>query len=629
MSFVYPLGLIGLIGIPILIIIYIIKNKYTEQTIASTYIWHLSERFLKRKKPISKLQGLISLILQCLTILFISLLIAKPSLNVKNGAADYCFILDGSASMNKKKGDSTRFESAVNEIENIINSSKSGSTYTLIYSSSDTSTVYESLSNKDKAISFLDDLKCSTVSQTIDEALKISQDYFNSNSSLKTYLVTDKTYEVNNIELINVADQNNDIQVINSTYSISATKYDDKNNVLEEASLNVKGSVISYNSDTECELEFLIDGESVEKKTVTLTKNTEFEYSFSYEIDNFNYYEIKANVSDDLDMDNSYIVYNLVNEHKYKALIVSVSPFYFEAILNAYGKIDDVDSITLKEYETGNYTGYGLYLFDTNCEPSVLPTDGTIWLFNPQKSIDYCGFSYNNRIKSNSGYVLNKETVYGENKEFVSHFIDTTTYSLKVQNYNVYTINKNFTTLFTIDNHPVVFVGNTLNSKNREIVFGFDLRESNLAMSYNSLIMFRKLLDYSYPEAVTSSYSISGNEFNYNVISGTKSIRLKSPSNIETYLDTTNVSGTIIFDEIGLYTISYTMENGEKKDFVVYSSFPKEENIVEENLVASLDGTQEFNTIGSFSLLTICFILVILLCLADWEVYCYEQHQLF
>ena len=71
------------------------------------------------------------------------------------------------------------------------------------------------------------------------------------------------------------------------------------------------------------------------------------------------------------------------------------------------------------------------------------------------------------------------------------------------------------------------------------------------------------------------------------------------------------------------------MENGEKKDFVVYSSFPKEENIVEENLVASLDGTQEFNTIGSFSLLTICFILVILLCLADWEVYCYEQHQLF
>ena len=47
MSFLYPLGLLGLIGIPILIIIYIIKTKYTEQTVASTYLWLLSERFLK------------------------------------------------------------------------------------------------------------------------------------------------------------------------------------------------------------------------------------------------------------------------------------------------------------------------------------------------------------------------------------------------------------------------------------------------------------------------------------------------------------------------------------------------------------------------------------------------------
>ena len=66
MSFLYPLGLLGLIGIPILIIIYIIKSKYTEQTVSSTYLWLLSERFLKRKNPISKLAGIISLILQIL-----------------------------------------------------------------------------------------------------------------------------------------------------------------------------------------------------------------------------------------------------------------------------------------------------------------------------------------------------------------------------------------------------------------------------------------------------------------------------------------------------------------------------------------------------------------------------------
>ena len=64
MRFLYPLGLLGLLGIPILIIIYIIKNKYTEQIVPSTYLWNLSEKFLKKKKPISLISGIISLILQ-------------------------------------------------------------------------------------------------------------------------------------------------------------------------------------------------------------------------------------------------------------------------------------------------------------------------------------------------------------------------------------------------------------------------------------------------------------------------------------------------------------------------------------------------------------------------------------
>ena len=31
MSFMFPLGLLGLIGVPVIIIIYIIQSKYTEQ----------------------------------------------------------------------------------------------------------------------------------------------------------------------------------------------------------------------------------------------------------------------------------------------------------------------------------------------------------------------------------------------------------------------------------------------------------------------------------------------------------------------------------------------------------------------------------------------------------------------
>ena len=100
MSFVYPLGLLGLIGVPILIIIYLLKNKYTEQIVASTYLWTLSEKFLKKKKQKKLLSGLISLILQIIAVVTISLLVAHPVITIPNGAKEYCFILDGSGSMN-------------------------------------------------------------------------------------------------------------------------------------------------------------------------------------------------------------------------------------------------------------------------------------------------------------------------------------------------------------------------------------------------------------------------------------------------------------------------------------------------------------------------------------------------
>ncbi len=631
MSFVYPLGLIGLIGIPILIIIYIIKNKYTEQTIASIYIWQLSEKFLKRKKPISKLQGLIALILQCATVLFLSLLIAQPSLVIKNGANDYCFILDASASMSKQSGETTRFDLAKEKIKDMVNDSKSGSSYTLIYSGTDTSTVFDSLSNKERAISLLNDLTCSSVSQTVDDAIKQAQTYFDKNRSLKTYLVTDKNYEVNNIDLINVSNGSNDYQILSSTYTLTETTYNADGTIDKAANLHIEGTFISYDKDVTLNLEVLVDDESKDLKDISVSKNEVSNYSFDIPVSTFEYYEVRINDNDDLIIDNSYFVYNLISEHNYKALIVSKRPFYFEALLDSYSKLDSIDSITIEEYEAGSYTGYGLYIFDTSSMPSTLPTDGTLWLFNPKQSIESSGFSWNDSITSDTGFTLERETVYGDYKDFLSHYIDSNNYKLTVKNYNKYTINRNFTTLFSVDSSPVIFIGNTTNkAKNREIVFGFDIRESNLAMNYNSLILFRKLLDYSFPTAVSSNEIVSGTEFSYNVISGTKNIRLTSPSGVESYIDISNSVGTIAFSEVGTYTISYTMENGEIKKFNVYSAFPKEENISEDNLVASLGGVQESNyKNGSYDLSTILFVFVVLLFIADWMVYCYEQHQLF
>ena len=221
MSFHNPLGLLGLIGIPIVILIYIIKNKHTEQIVTSNYLWHLSEKFLNKKKNVSIVSGIISLLLQIIAIATISLVIAHPIIYIPNGAKEYCFILDGSGSMNMVTEEKSRIDIGKDEIKNIINSSADGSKYTLIYASETARVVYEKFDNKEKACELLEDLKPSGVSVTYDSILKHVQKYFNENKSMITYLVTDKDYQSNNIEIINVSNDVDNYAISNFNYIIS------------------------------------------------------------------------------------------------------------------------------------------------------------------------------------------------------------------------------------------------------------------------------------------------------------------------------------------------------------------------------------------------------------------------
>ena len=195
MSFMYPLGLLGLIGIPIVIIIYILRSKYNEQTVTSTYIWELSEKFLKRRNPLSGLTGLISLILQILTIAAISLAIARPVFVLPGAASDYRFILDTSSSMNMQDDGESRFDRAKEEIIDIIDGAKGGSSYSLVTVASDTVTVFEGVTDKDVARELVADVEAEHTASSYADTLGAAQDAFDKNPSSLVYLVTDKSYE--------------------------------------------------------------------------------------------------------------------------------------------------------------------------------------------------------------------------------------------------------------------------------------------------------------------------------------------------------------------------------------------------------------------------------------------------
>ena len=611
MSFQYPLGLLGLIGIPIIVLIYIIKNKHTEQIVTSNYLWHLSEKFLNKKRPVSLVSGIISLILQIVAITTISLVIAHPIIYIPNGAKDYCFILDASGSMNMVCNDVSRMDLGKEEIKNIINESSDGSKYTLIYAGENSRVVYEKFGNKEKACELLDDLKPCGMTVSYDKILKHVQGYFNENKSMITYLITDKDYESSNIEIINVSDNL-------ENYGISNFEY-----VAEKSTIKVNANVMSYESDATIELDLYVDDVLVDSKSVSSTKLVEAQYTYESDILDFSSLKLVIKNNDGLLLDNSSTIYNVEKEHNYSTLIVSYRPFYLESMLKTVGNT----SITVISPDNYSYdtTGYSLYIFDA-VTPTVLPSDGTIWLFRPTESIDGSGFSVQDLVEDENGIAL----TYPKNS---TSMFKTLTYGLEkepiyVTKYMKYGLYKNFTTLLTHEGNPIIFTGTT-NQGIREVVFAFDLHDSNLPLLMDYLILSKNLVDYSFPIILDESSYICGEEVKMNVLSNCDSIKVASPNGDTTYLDVSKEITSFKTTLVGTYTISMNF-NDEIKEFYIYSNLPVEESTtINEIESINLDGEleNEYND-GIYDKLIVLFIILAIVYVADWVVYCREQYQL-
>ena len=618
MSFSYPLGFLILIFIPVLIILYILKNKFTEQTVSSTYIWKLSEKFLKRRRPISRIYGILSLILQCLLVAVIALAVAHPQINLPNQARDYCFIIDSSGSMLMKNGEKTRYDLAKEEINSIINSSQLGSTYTLI-SCEDTATViYENITNKESASAQLNSLTITSLDSKCVDAIPLAQNYYDENRSLQVYVASDKGYQTSNINLIDVSSDSQNFSFSDVVYNVSLRR------------LTLNGNISSYNASGTVEVSLIVDDEQLATTSVNTILNEKANFSFNDINISEDYQNITLviNNTDDLEADNTYIVYNLVQERVNKTLIVSYNPLYLESLLSAFGTLD-ITVIEPTDYSPQDYFGYGLYIFD-GYNPNELPVDGSVWLINIDDGVmsDY-GFSLQDSLDYGNVGVL-VDVNERSNTLLNSLKANLTGDTFYVTSYQKYSLYNNFTTVLSCEGNPILFVGNT-NSGNREVVFAFDIHNSNLPLSMDFIILVNNLINYSFPTILENTSYEAGDSLVVNVLAGCSSIEVITPSGLNTYLDTSGAISEYLLSEAGTYNINVTID-GAVTNFKVFASYPASESQVVEDLEVeslSLTGEQEAHYgDGIYQSLVYLFIALGIIFIADWMVYCYEQYKL-
>ena len=614
MNFLFPLGLLGLIGIPILILIYIIKSKYAEQTVASTYLWTLSEKFLKRRRRPSALTGLISLLLQILAVAAISLIIARPIITVSGSAQEYCFLLDASGSMNMEENGVSRFERAKQEIADTISDATDGSRFSLVLISDATSTVFEQTTDKKQAMDLLSELEVGYVEIDVSDALGQAQRYFSDNTAAQIYFVTDTSYEsATNLTVINVSGSETNVALADVMWDLTGGQ------------LRVGASLLSYDSSETLTVQAFADGGDVPVATVQVTtvagEKVPFELTASMKT--FSSLRLTVQTSDNLVLDDEYVIYNVKSEDSYSILLVSDTPFFLETALGAVGRTK-ITVMSPEDY-TSSVRGYGLYIFES-CTPSKVPEDGAVWFFDPQGSVPDTGFSVQGEVTLARGELVQMTTSSSSvAKKLIEHLAGDDIYIVEYVKCSLY---RNFTTLLSYKGNPLVFAG-TNAAGHREVVFAFDLHNSNLPLLVDFIVMLDHLMTFSFPDVMEKVNYYAGEEAEVNVIANCQSIRVDSPLGEVTYLSTDVATATFPLSQVGTYTITVTV-SGIPSRFYLYSALPESERAPAP--VSPGIGLQGVATEGGFDgtydPLMILFISLALLFLADWMVYCYEKYQL-
>ena len=100
MSFLSPLALLGLLFVPVVLAMYLLKLRRDEQVVPSTLLWRRLLTDVEANAPWQRLRRSLLLLLQLLLVLLLAFLAARPFLERPAGlAGDVVVVIDTSASM--------------------------------------------------------------------------------------------------------------------------------------------------------------------------------------------------------------------------------------------------------------------------------------------------------------------------------------------------------------------------------------------------------------------------------------------------------------------------------------------------------------------------------------------------
>lgn len=600
MTFYSPWAFLGLITIPIIIILYLLKQRHKDYTVSSLFLWEEVLKDLEANAPWQKLKRNLLMILQIIAALLLVIALARPFINAVGGGAEHVIIaLDTSFSMKATDVGVSRFDEAKSRAEQLIGNLKPGTKVTLI-SMGKSVTIEENLSsNKGSLIDKLSKLKASNSVSNIEDAESLIASIVNQNQGTRVVVFGDSPISIpgTEVEFSNVSNNGDNFAVT----MMSHTK--------TEKGITVLTRISNYSTaDAELPVSLYVDGEVFDARNVEVKKGETANVYWNGVLSDIKLIEARIDRKDALNEDNR--AFNAVNDNKeYKALLVTEGNVFIEKVVSLYSGVE--------LYKTGfensdEWKGYDLYIFD-GILPDKIPGDGNIMVFNPPK----------NKVFDVLGEV--ETPVVDDLGEDIFKYVEGFDFSIgKTKILKVPSWGKE---ILGLKDGTAAFIG--VHKNMRIMVFGFDIHNTDIPLTPVFPIIMANSMDWLLPESVNNAenvYADEGIEFNV------------SPKTQEAYIETPSGEKVPIAppfpirvfdrtDEPGLYTLRQKSGDGEQEFyFTVNVPSQSESNLAQsaevENKSTEANGENSPKPVNTgMNLQTIFLWLILIVLLIEWWVY--------
>ena len=602
MRFFQPWGFFALIGIPIIILMYLLKQKYKEQTVSSLFLWKKAESYSMAQQPWQKLKKNLLMILQIIFVLLLAAALANPYIMGITETSHTVFALDCSLSMQAKDAEEgkSRLEQAVSEIKKQIEQASPNEKFSIVFLKDTPEIVLSSSTDKKALLKQVENVKATNGGvnwQNSKELLQIA-----GAENARMIVFTDQYQELlqgMDIEQIVLGKNSENTAITLLSHSQGENGWQ----VLAKINYFGEGSI----SKT---VNLFCDGKAFDRKQITIEGGKSKDVIFT-EIPQQTEHIMATLTPEDVLQADDRAYDASFSQTKKKVLLVSEQNIFLEKV---YRLLPDVELYKTDTKNIEQLKGYSLYIFD-GVIPRTLPDDGffIFWNMPYENNILYMGAEQKiDKPATTQGY---------------GNMTLAETLTFDIEKSKSFDVPMWASTILQANEKPLAIAGEQNGKK--MAIFAFDIHDTDLPLQKEFPIFIYNLQNWFFSQNIQQSLEsiVSGQVLEISLLPETKQASVLLPDgksvNIAPPFPPLPFTDT---EQTGIYTLIQKNETQQENAFAVNAKTEGESDLMQKYQTEQQqkEHTKKVIKTGR-SIQTFVIIALLLLLLLEWKVNCDEH----